>query len=337
MQLPRSRLATYGWNDSTAALLEALRENAGLTAVAVGDERPAPLVRARAATGLPGFQHVREMVRSASFEAILVGGGEHAADVAEAAAARGVDILLIGAVASAETLSRAAAAAHRHRVRLTVLRPWLQGAAPAAALERLRATPPDLVMIEAAEPRAPMRLLRDLVAFAVRALDVRAVDVSATRAGEAFEGAPLTAHVRFAGGRVVVLSARMALTPALRVLSSSADRTLELRARDGSLTIEESSANGESTQLVSALQPLRALDTLVLEAQRVRVPAETALDAQLATGEAAILDAAEQALEGSFAEQVEVAPRPFQVLRGGGRAPSPRDPASAPSLSLVSR
>ena len=62
------QLAVYGWSDATPALLETLREVAGFEAVAVGDERPAALVRARAATGLPGFQHVREMARKAAFE-----------------------------------------------------------------------------------------------------------------------------------------------------------------------------------------------------------------------------------------------------------------------------
>ena len=47
------QLAVCGWDEYTAALVDALAERADLRPVAIGDDRPAALVRARAATGLP--------------------------------------------------------------------------------------------------------------------------------------------------------------------------------------------------------------------------------------------------------------------------------------------
>lgn len=311
------QLAVYGWSDATPALLESLREVAGFEAVAVGDERPAALVRARAATGLPGFQHVREMARKATFDAVLLGEGAHAADIAESAAARGANLILLGTLADADVLTRAAQAAQRHGVALTVLRPWLRSGAVAAAIERLAGRPLDMLVLEASGPRIPMQLLRDLVAFATRVLGARIVDVSATQAGEGFEGSPLTAHLRFAGGQVAVLTSRMALHPALRALGSSADGTIEIRAREDYLDTEEHRTGGEAIHERETLPPEVHHEWTRMEVTRLREA--TPLDLELAAGEGAALHAIETALEGSFAAAVESVPRPFQVLRGGGR------------------
>ncbi len=328
------RLAVYGWTDSTPALIEALREHARLEAVAIGDERSAALVRARGATGLPGFQHVRQMARGAEFDTILLGAGAHVAEVAEIAAARGADVLLVGALAEADALSRTAVAAHRHNVTLAVLRPWLRSPALELVESRLEQTPPELLLLEAAEPRPPIRVLRDLIAFTTRVMGSRVLEVSATETGDSLEGAPLTAHLRFAGGRVALLSARMTLAPTFRALASSADYTLEVRTRDGITSVEESLAGAPSQQLGPALSTRHQLDLLRLEAARLGA-GEIEQDAALAPGEAAILGAIERALAGAFAEQVEAAPRPFQVLRGGRLTSSPRGPGDTPVLSLV--
>lgn len=331
------KLAVYGWSDSTSALLEALREHASLEAVAVGDERPGALIRARTATGLPGFQHVREMARSAAFDTILIGAGSLAADVAEIAAARAADLLLLGAQAEADALARAAVAAARHGVSLAILRPWLHTPAHALIQSRLSAAPPDMLLLEAAEPRPPMRVMRDLIALTTRVLGQRALDVSASETGASIEGAPLTAHLRFAGGHVVLLSARMALAPTFRVLASSASYTLEARTREGATTIEESVAGASAEQVEPPIESVHPLDALRLEVQRVVSQTDIARDAELALVEAAILAAIESALAGAFAEQVELTPRPFQVLRGGRRINGPRGGGTTPVLSLVGR
>ncbi|MFN8638368.1 MAG: hypothetical protein U0360_02670 [Dehalococcoidia bacterium] len=323
-------LAVYGWSDSTPALLEALRTRAELEAVAIGDERPAALARARTATGLAVFQHAREMARSARFDTLLLGAGEHAAEIAEVAAARGADLVAIGALASADVLSRASIAAHRFGVALTVLRPWLRDPALLEVGARLSFEPPALLLIDAAEPRPPMRLLRDLVAVATRVVGAPAIEVSASTL-EDDESAPLTAHVRYASGRTVMLSARMALAPALRVLASSPERTLEARTISGCTVLEETPARSG----VLPFAPVDRRAAVHREAARAVVAAEAESDAGFAPAEAALLGAIEHALAGSFAEPVQLAPRPFQLLRGGRSVTGPRAAGAGPALSVV--
>lgn len=327
-------LGVYGWSDSTLPLLEALHAHADLEAVAIGDERPAALARARTATGLACFQHTREMARSGRFDALLIGAGDHGAEIAEVAAARGAELFVVGALAPADVLSRASIAAHRFGVPLTVLRPWLRDPALLEVAARLESDPPALLLIDAAEPRPPMRLLRDLVALATRIAGTPAVEVSA-RAIEDDETAPLSVHARYAGGRAVMLSARMALAPALRVLASSPERSLEARTAHGVTLLEENGGPFKASEPTS-FPAIGRHEALRLEAARAALPAEAELDAGFAAAEAGLLAAIEQALAGSFAEPVQVAPRPFQLLRGGRAATARRSSGATPSLSVVS-
>ena len=327
------RLAVYGWSDSTLALLAALRAHAGLEAIAIGDERPAALVRARTATGLPGFQHVREMTRKAEFDALLGGDGALAAEVAEGAAARGATVLLVGATAPAEVLERAAIAAERYGVDLRVIRPWLRSHAVVDVLSRLERREPSLLTIEAAGPSAPMQRMRDLVALTARLIGSRVMDVSATQAGDPFEGAPLVAHLRLAGGHVAVLTARMALRPVLRVLASDENGALEVRARENTIEIEEQRAAGNASLESRELPAESPSDWLTPEAERITLDSST--DLVLARNEAATLRAVESALRDSFAEPVDIAPRPFQVLRGGGLSPTRRGDRATSGIALV--
>ncbi|MCC6237059.1 MAG: hypothetical protein IT299_05740 [Dehalococcoidia bacterium] len=327
------RLAVYGWSDATPTLLVALRERAGFEAVAIGDERPAALVRARAATGLPGFQHVREMARKADCDAVLVGDGALAAEVAEAAAARGAALLLAGGSAGADVLERAAVAAERHGVELRVLRPWLRSAAATEVVARLEGRTPSLLTIEASGPNAPMHRMRDLIALAARLVGSRVTDLSATQAGDPFEGAPLVAHLRLAEGRVAVLTVRMALRPVLRVLASDENGTLEVRAREQLIEIEEHRATGNASQESRQLPAESPQAWLVAEAGRIAEADAT--DLTLARSEAATLRAIEHALGGSFAEAVDISPRPFQVLRGGGLSSTRRSDRVTTGISLV--
>jgi hypothetical protein len=128
----------------------------------------------------------------------------------------------------------------------------------------------------------------------------------------------------------------MALAPSFRLLASSQDRTLELRTRDGRNRIEESCTDGAIVPLAGEFAAPPQAELLLSEAQRLRAGDERELDALLAPGEAAILGAVERALAGAFAERVVDGPRPFQLLRGGRPASSPREAGPLPTLSLVS-
>ena len=101
------RLAVCGWDEQSAALLRAISLRTDLRVVAIGDDRPAALVRARAATGLPCYQHVREMLRAVDYDAVLIGDTADRETLLEIASERGASILLRGAVADGRTLRAA--------------------------------------------------------------------------------------------------------------------------------------------------------------------------------------------------------------------------------------
>jgi hypothetical protein len=90
------RLVVCGWEHDESALLQALREQAQLETVAVGDQYPARLVRARTATRLACYQHTRQMAHDQAFDALLLGAPDSAEEVATTAAVRGADLLLLG-------------------------------------------------------------------------------------------------------------------------------------------------------------------------------------------------------------------------------------------------
>ena len=68
---------------------KALREQAQLETVAIGDQYPARLVRARTATRLACYQHPRQMARDQAFDALLLAAPEAAEEVTTTAAVRG--------------------------------------------------------------------------------------------------------------------------------------------------------------------------------------------------------------------------------------------------------
>jgi hypothetical protein len=331
------RLAIYGWTDSTPVLLAALRAAARLEPSAVGDERSAVLVRARAELGIPGFQHVREMARVSEFDAALIGAVGGAADIAEIAAKRGADLLLYGPAADGETLSRAAAAASRYGVALAVLRPWLRTPGLSALTAHLAAAPCDLLLVEAAENRPPMALLRDLVALATRIAGVELRDVAASTAGPATDPAAIAVQIRLAGDRVASITARRGVESTLRLVASNADSAVMLRREDGATVIQAQGASAVAAETLSH----EDVDQLYVEAKRVpEVRAGGGADAVLAAGEGAILATIERVLEHGFAEHLEEHPRPaLRLLRGGGHStPAAATPAGRRGgLSLVSR
>ncbi|MSP21483.1 MAG: hypothetical protein EXR66_00400 [Dehalococcoidia bacterium] len=318
------RLAIFGWTYSTPALAAALAEGADLEAAAVGDERSAALARARGALGVPCFHHVRAMARVADFDVALIGGVEGAADIAEAAARRGADILLDGVWADGETLNRAAEAATRYGVALVVLRPWLRAAGVPSVVARLAAAPADLLLIDAVEDRPAMLLLRDLVALTARIMGAETLDVAASPAGSPDNTTAIAVQLRLADDRVASITARRGAHAALRLVASSGGSSVMLR-REGTETIIDGAPDVDTaaeTILIEASGTSAESKLLLTEAKRVpEARSAGSIDGLLAAGEGLILSAVERALDHGFAEHVDEHARPsLRLLRDGGQA-----------------
>lgn len=333
------QLAIFGWTRNTPALVAALAAEAGLEASAVGDEHPAALARARGALEVPCFHHVHEMARLAAFDVALIGAVEAAADIAEAAARRGADVLLDGASADGETLSRAAAAATRYGVALVVLRPWLRAPGLPALTARLASTPSDLLLIDAVEDRPALALLRDVVGLTVRISGGELLDVAASPAGSPENPLAVAVQLQLSGGRVASLTARRGEEEALRLVASTAGDSLMLSREGGRTTVRASLEESSETIVRSPIEASGPEDRGLVLAEARRVPEARAsgVDALLAGAEGVILSAIERALEHGFAAHLEERSRPaLRLLRGGGRAASPAGPRRA-ALSLVPR
>jgi hypothetical protein len=312
------RLAIFGWTRTTPALVTALAEGAGLEAGAVGDERPAALARARGVLGVPCFHHIHEMARVATFDVALIGAVDGAAEIAEAVARRGADLLLDGASADGETLSRAAAAASRYDVGMVVLRPWLRACGLPAITAKLAAAPADLLLIDAVEDRPAMSLVRDLVALAARIAGADLLDVAASRVGSADEPAAIALQLRLADERVASITARRGEQPALRLVATGAGISVMLRREGDTTTIQGTLEDGSPA--VEETHVSDQTDLPLAEARRVpEARAGGSADALLAAGEGAMLTAIERALEQGFAQHLEARARPaLRLLQGGG-------------------
>jgi hypothetical protein len=320
------RLIVCGWDDDAEPLLEALRLHARLQLTAVGDQHPVSLVRARAATRLSCYQHLRQMVDSLDFEAALIGTPELAAELAISAAARGGDLLLRGDRMDAEALEAGATAAARHGVALAVLRPALRGAGYTFLTELVTADPrwiPAVLDVEVRDQRPAMGLLRDALAAATRLLATTPMSVVASAAGlDGAEPLALSAELRYADGSLVTLAGRSSVAPGMRLVAQTPAGTLELRSERGQSRLSITPWSGRTEESV-----LRDPIGIEADAERVaRVRDGDAVDAQLAHREASILHAIEDAVVSGTAESVELAGTrsTLRVLAGGMRASSPR-------------
>lgn len=313
------RLLVCGWDDDTEALLEALRLHAALQAVAVGDQRGANLVRARAATQLPCYQHLLPMVGRIDYDAALIGTSEVAAELAAGAAGHDGDLLLLGDRMNAEALETAVTSATRRGVAFAVLRPALRTAGYTFLTEMMGADPrwsPSVLDIEVRDERPALGLLRDALAAATRLTGNTPLSVVASAAGlDADDPLAVSAELRYADGSLVTLAGRSGVAPGMRLAIQSPVGTLELRSTGGQSRLNVAPWRGRAEESV-----LR--DPIGTEAEAMRIAgvrAGNGEDARLAPLEAGILRAIENAIFSGSVERVEPAGSraAFRLLTGG--------------------
>lgn len=306
------RLIVCGWDEDAAALLETLlaelRGRARLQAVAVGDGHASQLVRARAATQLPCYQHLRELVRGVPHDAVLLGAAGVASEVALTATLSGADLLALGDRLDSESLELVADAAVHHGVALALLRPALRASGLTFLSELVDADPrwtPLALDIELSDQREASYILRDLVAAATRLVPVAPLELCATAGGpDPADPLTLSVQLRYADQSLVTLTARAHRADggrALRLSGQSEAGAFALDSCDGDSRVTITPWRGEPERSL-----LRDGNPAVLEAERVAtIRLGTSLDARLAHREAAILSAIEAALESRGFEPVQ--------------------------------
>lgn len=321
------RLILCGWESDETRLLEALRIEAQLEAVAVGDHRAAALVQARTALRLPCYQHLREMVRTTAFDAMLIAAPELAADLATDAAARGCDLLLLGDQMDGAALEAAATASIRYGVALAVLRPALRSAGLLFLADFIEADArwtPVALQIDMRDDRPIHAQLRDAVATVTRLMRSTPTEVIASVAGpDLDEPIVAAAHIRFEDGRLASVSAQPAESARLRISAHTAAGTIELDSADGDSRLTLAPRGHEPQRSL-----LRDEDATTLESRRVAAVRrrDDALDARLAHREASLLHALEASMASGLPARVEdLGTRStLRMLTGGSTAPTPR-------------
>lgn len=317
------RLAICGWDDETPDILRALERYAGLLPAAIGDTRASHLVRARAETGLPCYQHVHEMLRSAEYDAVLLGASGALVDPAHTreAAEHGAMLLLRGGHTRGEALATAAQEALTHGTPLAVLRPLLRAAGVSFITDLVRAEPawrPTYVSIDVRATDDPVALLRDTVGLAARLVDATPSQVALSLAGAApLEPGALAAHLRYPGGALIQCAAH-------RSVQSGQHVALTIEAPAGSIVVQSTPEHSrimiatptEAPQSSTLTEP----DANDAEARRIGggIGAD---DARFAHREAAIMRALEGSLETGYVHPV-VSPdlrAALRVLPDSGR------------------
>ncbi|MFA7295970.1 MAG: hypothetical protein WC211_02125 [Dehalococcoidia bacterium] len=318
------RLVVCGWEHDESALLQALREQAQLETVAVGDQYPARLVRARTATRLACYQHPRQMARDQAFEALLLGAPEAAEEVATTAAVRGADLLLLGDRMDADALHAASTAAVRYGTALAVLRPALRTAGLSFVTDLVAADPrwtPSLLTLDVADERPAPLLLRDALALVLHMSEGTPLEVVASAAGDDETPSTIAVHLRGPEGALTTIIVRGLLDPTMRLRADTANGTIELDATEDESHVALTSLQGERERTT-----LRNGDTLAAEARRVaRIRHGEPLDARHALREVAVLRAVEESLASGQPVAVgEPSMRSILRLLAGGEHPSPR-------------
>ena len=235
---------------------------------AVGDRSASALVRARAATGSPCYQHVLEMFRGASYDAALLMANEGAAQAAEGAANAGAAVLLAGDRVDGFTMIEAAEATMRARVPFAVLRPRLQQAG-IAFLASLAASDagwrPRFLDVSMSGPGDAMELMRDAIALGNRLMLAAPISTVGSAIGDEDlpESTAVTAELRYAEGLLASLRARTSSTEQTTLFADCPLGELELQSHAGVTTLTVSSRDGRSET-----SKLTDGDTLALEARR---------------------------------------------------------------------
>jgi hypothetical protein len=318
------RLVVCGWEHDESALLQALREQAQLETVAIGDQYPARLVRARTATRLACYQHPRQMARDQAFDALLLAAPEAAEEVTTTAAVRGADLLLLGDRMDADALHAASTAAIRYGTALAVLRPFVRTAGLTFVTDLVEADPrwtPSLLMLDLADERPAPQLLRDALAMVLRMSEATPLEVVATAAGDTETPAAIAVHLRGSEGVMCTIAVRGLVDPAVRLHADTANGTIDIDTAENESHVTLTSLQGERERTT-----LRDGDTIAAEARRVaRIRHGEPLDARHALREVAVLRAVEESLAtGQPVAVGEPSMRSILRLLAGGAHPSPR-------------
>lgn len=314
-----NRLAVYGWDEDEPRLLDALQRDALFTLAAVGDRHASALVRARAATGRPCYQHALEMFRTARYDAALLATSEGAMQAAQAASTAGAAVLLLGKCADGATIVEASEAALRARVPFALMRPRLQQAGLAFLLNLAASDAgwrPRFLDLSLAAPTGATELSRDAIALANRLMQTTPGSVIGAALGDdELEGCDtVTAELRFTEVRLATLRARTSRVERVTIFAECPLGELELHAEGGTATLTMSLRDGrsETSRLTDG-------DLFAAEAQRAtRVIAGDASDALFAPRDGSTLLALERSiLTGLVALVEEPSSRSHLVLMEG--------------------
>ncbi len=324
-QLPIRHLAVCGWDEYTAALVDALEERTGLRAVAIGDDRPAALVRARAVTGLPCYQHLREMLRAADYDAVLLGTTVDRESLVELTAMKGAALLIRGDIANAETLSAAAAAAIKTGNELHLVRPELQRSGIELLMNLVMSEPawtPTLVAIELTAANGTRAALQCASALALRLQEATATQAFISEAGfNGHEALLASVQIRHGNAALTTLLVRPGSDEGLRITIEAPAGMAELVARDGDAILDVFPLDG-----VPEHTELRDEDLILAEAARLADGDADHMDEIFAPHEAALLQAIEASLATGYVAPVrDPGTRgTLRVLEGGDHHSSPR-------------
>jgi hypothetical protein len=320
------RLAICGWDERSAALLRAISLRTDLRAVAIGDDRPAALVRARSATGLPCYQHVREMLNAVDCDAVMIGDVADREALLAIAAERRIKVLLRGDAADARTLSAASDTVSAGSPGLNVLRPELQHAG-IDLIENLTTGDadwaPDLLQVELSDAVGIEAALSTAVALVARLQPEAAsqVAVSALRGPTDFA---MTANAQIRHNEralsIVTVQDHRDRRWRIALQAPAGLAELEIRGVGSTLTIEPEGGTAERSELVDD-------DLLDLEAARVASAASRRTDERHAPYESALLAAIESSLNTGFVVPVRDpgARGNLRVLEGGDLTTSRRE------------
>jgi len=320
------RLAVCGWDERSAALLRAISLRSDLRAVAIGDDRPAALVRARTATGLPCYQHLREMLRAVEYDTLLIGDTADREALLEIAAERRASIILRGDAADARTLRAATTAVSTGADGLNVARPELNH----AGIDLLTTLTtgeaewtPTFLQIEVNDAAGIDAAICTTMALVARLQPEAATHVVvATLRGPTDVAMTASIQIRHAEQALTVVTVQDRLEEWWRISIQAPAGMAELVNRDGAstLTLEPTNGTAEQSELVDD-------DLLDVEAVRLADPASRRTDERFAAYEAALLMAVEGSINTGFIAPVreQSARSNLRVLEGGQLTTSRRE------------
>ena len=319
------QLAVCGWDEYTAALVDALAERTDLRPVAIGDDRPASLVRARAATGLPCYQHLREMLRAADYDAVLIGTTVDRESLVELTAMKGAALLIRGDVANADTLSAAAAATIKTGNELHLVRPELQRSGIDLLMNLVGGNPawtPTLVAIELTAANGTRAALQSAAALALRLQGATATQAFISEAGyNGHEALLASVQIRHGDRALTTLLVRPGSDEACRVTIETPAGMAELVARDGNAALDIFPLEGDHTHTEFTDE-----DLMLAESTRIANATGTRIDEVFAPHEAALLRAIESSLATGFVAPVQDPGTrgSLRILEGGDHTTSRR-------------